>query len=64
MPTQTTALKMIEEHAALIKKKVVTEVEDASKHTFWPAEDYHQKYLENGGQCSLKGDKSKIRCYG
>ena len=29
---------------AKYKDKIVVEVKEASK--FWPAEDYHQKYLE------------------
>ena len=41
---------------------IVTTIEPAP--TFYRAEEYHQKYLEKGGQCSLKGDKSSIRCYG
>uniref|UniRef100_A0A7S2V8A8 peptide-methionine (S)-S-oxide reductase n=2 Tax=Fibrocapsa japonica TaxID=94617 RepID=A0A7S2V8A8_9STRA len=45
-----------------LDKPVATEVLPASK--FWPAEDYHQQYLEKGGQCSLKGDVTGIRCYG
>lgn len=36
---------------------------------FWPAEGYHQQYLENGGrtkapQSAEKGCKDTIRCYG
>jgi len=31
-------------------KKVVTEIVDAG--TFWPAEDYHQRYLEKMGRAS------------
>jgi len=42
--------------------KIVTEIVPAT--TFYNAEDYHQKYLEKGGQCAAKGDKTKIRCYG
>jgi len=43
-------------------KHVVTEIAEAG--TWYPGEDYHQKYLEKGGQCSAKGDKTPIRCYG
>lgn len=32
--------------------------------TFWPAEDYHQQYLENKGQSAAKGCTIPIRCYG
>ena len=32
--------------------------------TFWPAEDYHQAYLEKGGQSAAKGEQTPIRCYG
>ena len=34
----------------LIAKPVVTQIEDAP--TFWPAEDYHQQYLEKRGLAS------------
>ncbi len=43
-------------------KQVVTQVAPAG--TWYKAEEYHQKYLEKGGQCSAKGDKTAIRCYG
>jgi len=43
-------------------KQVVTEVKPAGE--WWKAEEYHQRYLEKGGQCSAKGDKTAIRCYG
>lgn len=33
-----------------IAKLVVTRIEDAP--TFWPAEDYHQRYLEKRGLAS------------
>jgi len=32
--------------------------------TFYAAEDYHQQYLEIGGQSSKKNAEEKIRCYG
>eukprot|EP00894_Picocystis_sp_ML_P004896 jgi/Pico_ML_1/55413/g1101.t2 len=40
----------------------VTEVLPAA--IFWPAEDYHQQYLEKGGQSAEKTCKDPIRCYG
>jgi len=45
----------------------VTEIEAAAK--FWPAETYHQQYLQKGGrfgsgQSAAKGCTDKIRCYG
>lgn len=42
--------------------QVVTEVLPAAK--FWPAEDYHQQYLEKKGQTAAKGATETIRCYG
>ena len=41
---------------------IVTEVLKATK--WYPAEAYHQQYLEKGGQCARKGDLTAIRCYG
>ncbi|NCZ73556.1 MAG: peptide-methionine (S)-S-oxide reductase, partial [Actinobacteria bacterium] len=26
--------------------EIVTEIQEASPHHFWPAEEYHQRYLE------------------
>lgn len=46
----------------LLPKVVYTEV--AAATSWYPAEDMHQKYLEKGGQCALKGDTTPIRCYG
>jgi peptide-methionine (S)-S-oxide reductase len=31
---------------------------------WYRAEEYHQRYLEKGGQCARSGDISPIRCYG
>lgn len=44
------------------KDPIVVEVKEASK--FWPAEDYHQKYLEKGSQKAAKGCLDPIKCYG
>ena len=41
---------------------VVTELLPAA--AFYPAEEYHQQYLQKGGQGAHKGDLSPIRCYG
>jgi peptide-methionine (S)-S-oxide reductase len=56
------ALASKEQHQKTLTKPIVTEVADAKK--FWDAEDYHQKYLEKGGQCADKGCDVPIRCYG
>ena len=39
-----------------------TEVLPAEK--FWPAETYHQQYLQKGGQDAKKAATETIRCYG
>lgn len=41
---------------------IVTEILPASE--WFRAEEYHQAYLQKGGQCADKGDTSGIRCYG
>lgn len=41
---------------------IVTTIEDAV--AFWPAEEYHQAYLEKGGQDASKGSTEPIKCYG
>mmetsp|Transcript_60624 Transcript_60624/g.69682 ORF Transcript_60624/g.69682 Transcript_60624/m.69682 type:complete len:359 (+) Transcript_60624:16-1092(+) len=44
------------------KKRIATELKFAK--AFWPAEEYHQRLLEKGGQSARKGDNDKILCYG
>jgi len=41
---------------------IVTELKPAT--VFWPAEGYHQRYLEKGGQSAAKGARESVRCYG
>lgn len=41
---------------------VVTEIEEL--RNFNMAEDYHQQYLEKGGQSARKSCNDPIRCYG
>ena len=43
-------------------KTIHTEICKATK--FWPAEDYHQQYLQKGGQSARKKAEEEIRCYG
>merc|ERR1711892_458837 len=56
------ASNFIKEVQSQYKDPIVVEVKDASK--FWPAEDYHQKYLEKGSQKAAKGCLEPIKCYG
>jgi len=56
------ALNFIKEIQPKYKDKIVVEVKKADK--FWPAEDYHQKYLEKGGQKANKGCLDPVKCYG
>lgn len=56
------ALASLEKQRTKYTDRIVTEVE--ALQTWYPAEDYHQQYLAKGGQCSLTGDLSPIRCYG
>jgi len=59
---KTIAQDFIKEAQAKYKDKIVVEVKEASM--FWPAEDYHQKYLEKGSQKAAKGCLDPIKCYG
>ena len=43
-------------------RAIVTEILPAAE--WYPAEKYHQQYLEKGGQCARKGDLTAVRCYG
>ena len=36
----------------------------ASARVFWPAEAYHQRYLQKGGQNADKECEVAVRCYG
>jgi peptide-methionine (S)-S-oxide reductase len=50
-PEQETAAKASKEAAqARFSKPIVTEITEAA--AFWPAEDYHQRYLEKRGLAS------------
>jgi peptide-methionine (S)-S-oxide reductase len=56
-----------EKVATKYKRPIASELKDAMP--FWPAEKYHQQYLEKGGrsgqgQDASKGAKETIRCYG
>jgi peptide-methionine (S)-S-oxide reductase len=58
-----TAARLVQElQAARLSAPVVTEVRPAM--LFWPAENYHQRYLERKGQSAAKDCQDKVRCYG
>ena len=58
--TANAVLEAVGEHKTL--GPVQTEVKSAAQ--FWKAEDYHQQYLQKGGQSAKKQADEEIRCYG
>lgn len=56
------AAAVLERVQAQCDEPVVTEVLPAQ--VFWPAENYHQRYLEKGGQSAAKNCEERVRCYG
>ena len=64
---ESSAKAYMEEEQAKYRRPIATELKGATP--FWPAEKYHQQYLEKGGrfgssQSADKGCTDKIRCYG
>jgi peptide-methionine (S)-S-oxide reductase len=56
------ALSSKESEQLKYSNPIVTEILPAKE--WFRAEEYHQRYLEKGGQCARQGDVSPIRCYG
>ena len=56
------AARVFETTQATLSQPIVTELKDAT--VFWPAEGYHQRYLQKGGQSAEKNAPEKVRCYG
>ena len=64
---EAAALVAREKEQKRYKRPIVTEIKASA--VFWPAEEYHQQYLEKGGrfgarQSSAKGCTDRVRCYG
>lgn len=55
-------LKSLKNEQLKYSSPIVTEIKQSTK--FWLAEEYHQQYLEKGGQSAKKDSDEKIRCYG
>ena len=47
---EATARASVEEWQGSLAKRIVTEVVPATK--FWPAEEYHQRYIDKGGEAA------------
>ena len=56
------ASRVFESEQRMYDEPIVTELKPAT--VFWPAESYHQRYLEKGGQSAAKNAKESVRCYG
>lgn len=56
------AQTMVQSEQSRYDDPIVTEVQSAT--LFWPAENYHQRYLEKRGQSAAKNSEEKVRCYG
>ena len=56
------AKEAVQARQAQYSQPVVTEIKHAD--IFWPAENYHQRYLEKGGQSAAKNCEETVRCYG
>jgi len=56
------ARRALELEQAKQSAPVVTEMLPA--RVFYPAENYHQRYLQKGGQNAAKNAPEKVRCYG
>jgi methionine-S-sulfoxide reductase len=64
---EASARKRFEQETTKYTRVIHTECKAATP--FWPAEQYHQQYLEKGGrsgrpQLADKGITDEIRCYG
>eukprot|EP00286_Rhodomonas_abbreviata_P014351 CAMPEP_0181324516 /NCGR_PEP_ID=MMETSP1101-20121128/20406_1 /TAXON_ID=46948 /ORGANISM="Rhodomonas abbreviata, Strain Caron Lab Isolate" /LENGTH=261 /DNA_ID=CAMNT_0023432707 /DNA_START=177 /DNA_END=965 /DNA_ORIENTATION=- len=56
------AERVLEDEQLKYSQPVVTELKTAT--VFWPAENYHQRYLQKGGQSAAKNAPETVRCYG
>ena len=58
----TIAQELLKSRQSQFTDPIVTELKAAD--VFWPAENYHQRYLEKRGQSAEKNCEETIRCYG